>query len=200
MIGFLRGKIVNKQPPLLMIDVGGIGYEVYAPMSTFYQLGEDSQTVTLLTQFIVREDAHLLYGFYHPQERDLFRALIKVNGVGPKLALSILSGMSVDEFVLCVQNKDISRLMLIPGVGKKTAERLVIETRDSLEKWTINSTHTLSLMNTSSYVQDAISALITLGYKLNEAQRAIKEVQDQGKNSEELIRLALQNQLSGSRV
>lgn len=200
MIGFLRGKIVNKQPPLLIIDVGGIGYEVYAPMSTFYQLGEDSQTVTLLTQLIIREDAHLLYGFYHPQERDLFRALIKVNGVGPKLALSLLSGMSVDEFVLCVQNKDISRLVLIPGVGKKTAERLLIETRDSLEKWTISSANTLSLMNTSSYVQDAISALITLGYKLNEAQRAIKEVQDQGKNSEELIRLALQNQLSGSRV
>ena len=141
MIGFLRGLIVDKQPPLLLIDAGGIGYEIHAPMSTFYQLPDLQQVVTLLTQLIIREDAHTLYGFYQREERDLFRALIKVNGVGPKLALSILSGITTREFIQCVQNNDVSRLVHIPGIGKKTAERLVMETRDGLRNWADRNEH-----------------------------------------------------------
>lgn len=195
MIGFLRGTIVEKQPPLLLIEVNGVGYEVFAAMSTFYHLPELNQPVTLLTHLTVREDAHLLYGFYQRQERDLFRALIKVNGVGPKLALSILSGITTQEFVQCVQDKDISRLVHIPGIGKKTAERLVIETRDALAHWATEPA-AATLSNEQRYIQDAVSALTALGYKSNEAQRAIKQVQHQGRNSEELIRLALQKSLA----
>lgn len=196
MIGFLRGTIVDKQPPLLMIDVGGLGYEIHAPMSTFYHLPDLQQTVTLLTHLVVREDAHLLYGFYQRQERDLFRALIKVNGVGPKLALSILSGITTHEFVQCVQDNDVSRLVHIPGIGKKTAERLIIETRDALAHWA-TETITGAVSSEQHYIQDAISALTALGYKPSDAQRAIKQVQHSGRNSEELIRLALQNKAPG---
>lgn len=199
MIGFLRGIIVEKQPPLLIIDVGGIGYEIHAPMSTFYHLPDLQQMVTLLTHLVVREDAHLLYGFYHRQERELFRALIKVNGVGPKLALSILSGITTQEFVQCVQDNDVSRLVHIPGIGKKTAERLIIETRDALTYWA-TATTTGTLTSEQHCIQDAISALTALGYKPVEAQRAIKQVQHQGRNSEELIRLALQNKAPGNHV
>ncbi len=159
-------------------------------MSTFYHLPDLQHTVTLLTHLIVREDAHLLYGFSERQERNLFRALIKVNGVGPKLALAILSGITTQEFVQCVRENDISRLVHIPGIGKKTAERLVIETRDALADWTCATTPPLA--PEQQYIQDAISALTTLGYKPADAQRAIKQVQQQGGNSEELIRLALQ--------
>ena len=196
MIGFLRGIIVNKQPPILILDVNGVGYEIHAPMSTFYHLPDLLQSVSLLTHLIVREDAHLLYGFYQSEERDLFRALIKVNGVGPKLALSILSGISIQEFVQCVQDNDVSRLVLIPGIGKKTAERLIIETRDTLANWTSTDLAITNITSEQRYVQDAVSALTALGYKPNEAQRAIKQVQQQGRNSEELIRLALQSMVS----
>lgn len=199
MIGFLRGTIIEKHPPLLMIEVGGVGYEVYAPMSTFYHLPDLQQPVTLLTHLVVREDAHLLYGFGQRQERDLFRALIKVNGVGPKLALGILSGITTHEFVQCVQDNDVSRLVHIPGIGKKTAERLVIETRDALAHWSSTAAIAPTLSAEQRYIEDAISALTTLGYKPNEAQRAIKQVQHQGRNSEELIRLALQKMVPGSR-
>lgn len=197
MIGFLRGIIVDKQPPLLVIDVNGVGYEIYAPMSTFYLLPELQQSVTLLTHLVVREDAHLLYGFYQRQERELFRALIKVNGVGPKLALSILSGITTHEFVQCVQDNDVSRLIHIPGIGKKTAERLVIETRDALAHWATEAATVTTFSIEQRYIQDAVSALTTLGYKPNEAQRAIKQVQHQGRSSEELIRLALQKMVPG---
>lgn len=200
MIGFLRGIIVDKQPPLLMIDVSGVGYEVYAPMSTFYLLPDLQQSITLLTHLVVREDAHLLYGFYQPQERELFRALIKVNGVGPKLALSILSGITTHEFVQCVQDNDVSRLVHIPGIGKKTAERLVIETRDALAHWA-TATATITLFSSEQrYIQDAVSALTSLGYKPHDAQKAIKQVQHQGTSSEELIRLALQKMVPGNNV
>jgi holliday junction DNA helicase RuvA len=194
MIGCLRGILVEKQPPLLMLDVAGVGYEIYAPMSTFYHLPDLQQSVTLLTHLVVREDAHLLYGFYQSQERNLFRALIKVNGVGPKLALAILSGIATQEFVQCVRDNDISRLVNIPGIGKKTAERLVIETRDALADWAVDNA-AQHLAPSQRYIQDAISALTSLGYKPVDAQRAIKQVEQQGANSEELIRLALQNML-----
>lgn len=194
MIGFLRGIMVDKKPPLLLIEVNGVGYEVFAPMSTFYHLPELTQPVTLLTHLIVREDAHLLYGFFQRQERELFRALIKINGVGPKLALSILSSITHQEFIQCVQDNDVSRLVHIPGIGKKTAARLVIETRDTLTQWAAEPA-TPVLSDEQRYIQDAISALTALGYKANDAQRAIKQVQHQGRNSEELIRLALQKSL-----
>jgi len=192
MIGRLHGVIIEKQPPLLILDVSGVGYEVYAPMSTFYHLPALNQTTTLLTQLIVREDAQLLYGFYQTQERDLFRALIKVNGVGPKLALTILSGIQPDEFVACVQNNDISRLVLIPGIGKKTAERLIMETRDPLADWSA----ALESQQPNN-LQDAISALTALGYKPQEASRVVKKVYQEGQSREALIRSALQHMTAG---
>lgn len=184
MIGLLRGILLEKRPPGLLLDVNGVGYEIQAPMSTFYHLPETHQTVTLLTHLTIREDAHLLFGFYRRQERDLFRALIKVNGVGPKLALAILSGITADEFVQCIQNHDITRLVHIPGIGKKTAERLIIETRDALGACSVQS---------PQYIEDAVSALTALGYKPQDAQKAIQLVAKHGSSSEELIRLALQS-------
>jgi Holliday junction DNA helicase RuvA len=196
MITHISGLLLDKKPPLLVIDVNGIGYEIHAPMSTFYQLPETGNTITLLTHFVVREDAHLLFGFYHEQERKLFRALIKVNGVGPKLALTILSGMETDQFVQCVQLQDASRLTHIPGVGKKTAERLMIEMRDALSHWdmltTTASITQTDLANPNQVIQDAISALTALGYKSQEAKQAIAKVHQPDHNNEQLIRLALQ--------
>src|SRR3990167_8775529 len=138
MITHICGTLLDKQAPLLTIDVNGIGYEIFAPMSTFYQLPDVGNKITLLTHFVVREDAQLLFGFHSDQERKLFRALIKVNGVGPKLALTILSGMETDHFVQCIHAQDTTSLTNIPGVGKKTAERLMIEMRDALAHWGLN--------------------------------------------------------------
>ncbi len=135
MIGQIRGIILEKQPPQLLVDVHGVGYEIDAPMSTFYQLPDVGQEVSLFTHFVVREDAHHLYGFYTRDERHLFRTLLKVNGVGPRLALTILSSTAPDEFVRCVLNNDTASLVRLPGIGKKTAERLVIEMRDKLSDW-----------------------------------------------------------------
>src|SRR5262245_59122083 len=124
MIGAVRGRIVSKTPPQLLVDVGGVGYELEAPMSTFYKLPDVEQEVSLLTHPVVREDAHVLYAFATESERRLFRSLIKVSGVGPKIALALLSGIQVEQFVECVQNENTAALTRIPGVGKKTAERL----------------------------------------------------------------------------
>ena len=200
MIGRLTGKIQHKQPPELLIDVNGVGYEVFAPMSTFYQLPALEQTVTIHTHFVVREDAQLLYGFYTEHERRLFRALIRVNGVGPKLALTILSGMDTDVFVECVQSKNTSALIGIPGIGQKTAERLIIETRDVLAQWQhreLTPLNTNDTFDNNREIQDAISALITLGYKLADAKRAITQQAAPGLNSETLIRQALQHMMKG---
>ena len=198
MIGQLRGIILEKQPPLLLLDVNGVGYEIDAPMGTFYRLPDIGQEVTLLTHFVVREDAHHLFGFFTRDERMLFRTLLKVNGVGPKLALTILSSIDPDEFVRCVMNNDTASLVRIPGVGKKTAERLIIEMRDKLTSWQKNSTADLNLLTPNKNnnvrnqtLQDAISALITLGYKPQEASRAVSKVDDGSKSCEEIIRLAL---------
>lgn len=193
MITHLTGKLIAKTPPSLVIDVNGIGYEVQAPMSTFYQLSEMDSTVTLLTHFVVREDAQLLFGFYTEQERKLFRALIKVNGVGPKLALTILSGMDTEQFVQCVQCQDDSRLTRIPGIGKKTAERLIIEMRDALSHWEIEGLPLeKNLIDPNQAIQDAIAALTALGYKPQEAKTAVTKAHQPEHNSEKLIRLALQ--------
>ena len=199
MIGQIRGIIIEKQPPYLLIDVGGIGYEISAPMTTFYHLPDCQQETTLHTHLIVREDAHTLYGFYHQRDRLLFRALIKVNGVGPKLALTILSGIEPDHFVQCVMKKDISRLVSIPGIGKKTAERLVMETKEALSTWhapnpTDRQTTTVT---TDQNVQDAISALVALGYKPTEANRSVLQIQETELSSEAMIRLALKHMVDG---
>jgi Holliday junction DNA helicase RuvA len=199
MIGQLRGIILEKQPPQLVLDVNGVGYEVDAPMSTFYQLPEVGQTITLLTHFVVREDAHHLYGFYTRDERSLFKALLKVNGVGPKMALTILSSVSAETFVQSVMNNDTASLVRLPGVGKKTAERLVIEMRDKLDQWSaklapIGEGAVLAQPQTTrhSALQDAVAALVALGYKQAEATRVVTRVDDGALTSEALIRRALQ--------
>lgn len=196
MIGRLHGKIINKQPPQLLIDVQGVGYEVDAPMSTFYQLPDLGSEVTLHTHMVVREDAQLLYGFASESERSLFRHLIKINGVGPKLALTILSGMSADEFINCVQDNDAAALVRLPGVGKKTAERLIIELRDrlkdSLPQDATSPVLSRSVTTASNPVSDAVSALIALGYKPQEASRMVRAINTDGLDTEEIIKQSLQ--------
>ena len=195
MIGQIRGIILEKQPPQLVVEAYGVGYEIDAPMSTFYRLPAERQEVSLFTHLIIREDAHHLYGFYTREERHLFRTLLKVNGVGPRLALTILSSVAPDEFVRCVLNNDTASLISLPGVGKKTAERLVIEMRDKLSSWSPSLPENVGMNLTQSsrqhILQDAISALIALGYKPQEATRKVSKVDDGIASSEELIRHAL---------
>ena len=197
MIGRLRGLILEKQPPWLVLDVQGVGYELEAPMSTFYKLPALEETVSLYTHLTVREDAHLLYGFGSETERRFFRAVLKVNGVGPKLALAILSGIELNEFIQCVNEGDTMRLVRLPGVGKKTAERLIIEMRDRLNEWGDKAmppatSDTSRPVRVTSPSADAISALIALGYKPAEASRWVHHVEVEGLSSEVLIRKALQ--------
>lgn len=192
MIGQLRGILVEKKPPFLIVDVHGVGYELQASMTTMYVLPSIGKEIFLYTHFVVREDAQLLYAFANEAERIVFRQLIKVSGVGPKLALTILSGMDVANFVQCIEAGDSSRLIKLPGVGKKTAERLVVEMRDKFVKQlSTKPTDFTEVVIDSS--QDAISALVSLGYKQNEAQTVIRKVYVDGADSEALIRLALQS-------
>lgn len=197
MIGRLRGKILIKQAPILILDVGGVGYEVAAPMTTFYQLPEIGAEVVLHTHLLVREDAQLLYGFICEPDRILFRTLIKVSGVGAKLALALLSGLSAREIAQTVQTNDVARLTAVPGVGKKTAERLLIELRDRLEDWSDNKMEPdlgqVSASMGTHALKDAISALIALGYKPPEASRMVNGLDCADRSSEEIIRLALQS-------
>ncbi|HVT37306.1 MAG TPA: Holliday junction branch migration protein RuvA [Nevskiaceae bacterium] len=190
MIGRLTGKLVQKQPPLLLLDVNGVGYEIEAPMSTFYKLPATGETVTLHTHLTVREDAHLLFGFATHAEKDLFRALIKLNGVGPKLALSVLSGMSVEEFWITVRAQDAVRLTKLPGVGKKTAERLVLEMRDKA-----GAPESAQLPGApaaqASPLQEARAALAALGYKPAEIERYTQAVYKDGMTVEQIIQEAL---------
>lgn len=199
MIGQIRGIIISKTPPQLLIDVNGIGYEVDAPMSTFYQLPAEGSEVRLLTHFVVREDAHHLFGFYTQEEQRLFRTLLKVNGVGPRLALTILSSVTPAEFVRSVLNNDTGSLVRLPGVGKKTAERLVIEMRDKLSDWieplTPEQTKPSAPLGRQNQLQDAIAALVALGYKSQEASRVVTKIDDGGAASEELIRRALREMM-----
>jgi len=196
MIGRLRGTLLHKQPPHLLLDVQGVGYEVEVPMSTFYELPAEGGEVTLFTHLLVREDAHLLCGFATGAERALFRSLIKVSGVGAKLALAILSGISADGFARCVQNQDAATLTRLPGIGKKTAERLIIEMRDRLEGFTglgIGAAGRMAGRSApDSPVEDAVSALVALGYKPPEASRLVRAVDCIDLPSEEIIRRALQ--------
>lgn len=190
MIGFLRGRILQRQAPHLLVDVQGVGYEVEAPMSTFYSLPEVGAEVMLYTHLAVREDAHVLFGFGTETERRLFRALIRVNGVGPRLALTILSGVSVENFVRCVRDNDSAALTRLPGIGRKTAERLVVEMRDRLEDAGGDAVTRNAPMTARD---EAMSALVSLGYKPPEAGRMLQAIQDTGISSAELIRRALQN-------
>jgi len=189
MISFLRGKLVVKTPPLLVLDVNGVGYEIEAPMTTFYELPVLGVEITLHTHLVIREDAHSLFGFATEADRTMFRTLIKVNGVGPKLALTILSGQSAEQFHQCIHDNDIQALMRLPGVGKKTAERLVIEMRDRLPNLGETATLTPIVGNAK---QEAVSALCSLGYKPLDATKMVQGIHSEGKSCEDIIRLALQ--------
>jgi len=195
MIGFLRGKLVYKAPPLLILDVQGVGYELEAPMTTFYNLPGIGVEVTLHTHLVVREDAHSLFGFAAEADRSLFRTLIKVNGVGPKLALTILSGQSAEEFHHCIHNNDTQALVRLPGVGKKTAERLIIEMRDRLPEAKPSATDNVTPTIASAAgnpKQEAISALCSLGYKPLDANKMVQNINTDNKSCEDIIRQALQ--------
>jgi Holliday junction DNA helicase RuvA len=188
-IGRLQGVLVHKEPPSLVLDVNGVGYELEAPMSTFYDLPAVGERLTLHTHLVVREDAHLLYGFSRESQRRLFRSLLKVNGVGPRVALALLSGLSDAEFTRAIANEDIARFTQVPGIGRKTAERLIVEMRDKLEAASPAAARPAAAP--ADPVQEAVSALIALGYKPQEASRAVGRVPQQGQVSEELIRQAL---------
>lgn len=187
MIGQIRGILIEKQPPTLIIDVQGVGYLLQAPLSTIFALPELGKEVTLRTHFIVREDAQLLYGFATLDEWRLFQALIKVNGVGPKMALALLSGMSPVEFAEVLQTQAVGRLQRVPGIGAKTAQRILVEMRDAKMD---DFKHVA--MQTQSAKQDAIMALMSLGYHAQEAQKAVGRVEDGEQNCEQIIKEALQ--------
>lgn len=198
MIGQIRGVLVSKQPPDILLDVNGVCYELQVPLSTLYQLPDVGKQLLLHTHFVVREDAQLLYGFFEAKDKAMFRALIKVNGVGPKMGLAILSGMDADEFVRTVRHNDIAALTRMPGVGKKTAERLIIELRDRLGEWETTDMPEMptDAMAASSVTRDAETALVSLGYKPQQAARAIALVLKDNPEiaeSEALIRMALKS-------
>jgi Holliday junction DNA helicase RuvA len=190
LIGSLRGRLAAKAPPQLLLEVGGVGYEIEAPMSTFYGLPAVGEEVRLLTHLVVREDAHVLYGFASDAERQLFRSLLKVSGVGPKMALGILSGTSVEGFAACVTLQDATALTRIPGIGRKTAERLIIEMRDRLASPA--PTTGLGAATGAGAEGEAFAALVALGYKPAEASRLLKSAGGEAASTEELIRRALQ--------
>lgn len=201
MIGRLTGKVAHKKPPFLLLDVNGVGYEIEAPMSTFYALPLGDELVTLHTHLAIRDDAHVLYGFASEADRIMFRALLKVSGVGGKMALAILSGMTVDEFSLSVQAGDAASLTRLPGVGKKTAERLIVEMRDRLEKLgaelsggtaTAGMPAAAPMAVEASALSDAYSALEALGYKAADVRRMTKSIDCDGLSTEEIIKAALQ--------
>ncbi len=198
MIGRLKGTLAEKQPPALLLDVQGVGYELEAPMSTFYSLPAVGEPVQLYTHLVVKDDGHYLYGFLTRLERSLFRSLIRVNGVGPKLGLTLLSGMPVDDLIRCIQQQDDTSLTRMPGVGKKTAQRLVIDLKDRVgdlgqpaavpaDGGTVTSTGP-----SGDATADAISALVALGYRSAEASKLVSRIDNAGLPSEEIIRLALQ--------
>nr|WP_221798497.1 Holliday junction branch migration protein RuvA [Oceanobacter mangrovi] len=203
MIGRLQGILLEKSAPDLLIDVAGVGYELQAPISTCAVLGRIGDPVILYTHLAIREDAHQLYGFSDKGQRTLFRTLIKVSGVGPKLALAILSGMDVNSFAQCVHAEDINALTKLPGVGKKTAERLIVEMRDRLKEWQTpgplwDAVSQQEVAAADAILMEAESALIALGYKPTEAAKMLNKVAGQATTPEELIRLALRNSLGNA--
>jgi holliday junction DNA helicase RuvA len=202
MITFLDGKLVGALPTQAIVDVGGVGYEVFIPLSSYDKLPAVGQPIRILTHLVVREDAHVLYGFMSVAERDLFRLLVNnVSGIGPKLALAVLSGMSVINFKSAVVNSDVAALAKISGLGKKTAERIVLELKDKLGVAAAWEAATAAHAPTPEQEQanEAVLALIALGYKQVEAHRAVRELQQKepGKSAEELVKLALKKMASG---
>lgn len=200
MIGRIRGMLLDVQPPEILLDVAGVGYEIQVPMTTIYELPGTGAELSLFTHFVVREDAQMLYGFLTERDRALFRHLIKVNGVGPKLGLAILSGLDAVSFVRAVQRDDTSTLVQLPGVGKKTAERLLVEMRDKLADWMLELDEGGSQAPASdrSMEAEAEAALVALGYKSAEASKAVAAANDGNmQRSEDLIRKALQSMVSG---
>ncbi|MFK7814899.1 MAG: Holliday junction branch migration protein RuvA [Gammaproteobacteria bacterium] len=202
MIGRLQGEIIEKQAPYLLLDVNGVGYELEAPMSTFYELPECGQSVMLHTHLMIRDDAHTLYAFIQLRDRSMFRNLLKVNGVGAKMALAILSGMDSNAFAQCIHHGDVDSLVRIPGVGKKTAERLILDMRDRLDKditlqVASNGKNGNGVNNyVADPIADAVSALVSLGYKPNEASRMVNTVDIKTQDSEDIIRQALKTSMS----
>jgi Holliday junction DNA helicase RuvA len=192
MIGWLRGRLIAKHPPALMVDVNGVGYELEAPMSTFYDLPPVGAEIELFTHLVVREDAQVLYGFATEAERRLFRGLLKVSGVGPKIALGLLSGISVEGFLRCIEAEDADSLVRIPGIGRKTAERLLIEMRDRVGNLAATGEHARAAGGTGSAQAEAFSALVALGYKPAEVGRLLKAADGSDGTVEDLIRRALQ--------
>ena len=192
MIGSLKGKLIEKLPPRVLVEAGGVGYEVEVPMSTAFALPEIGAEVALLTHLVVRDDAHLLYGFATKAERDLFRALIKINGVGPKLALTVLSGISRDAFVACVRDGDVAQLTRLPGIGKKTAERLIVELKDRFD-----GAGAIGGTLAATPAAEAVRALESLGYKPSEAAKMVQGVGKDATSAEDIIRRALQWALRG---
>jgi len=192
-IGYLRGRLASKHPPALVIDVAGVGYELEAPMSTFYQLPEVGEDIQLFTHLVVREDAHLLYGFASESERRLFRDLLRVSGVGPKIGLALLSGMNVESFLLCVESQDVESLVRVPGIGRKTAERLVVEMRDrirALEEAPAAAARAVGGSATGP-AAEAYAAMVALGYRPVEVTRLLKQVATQDRATEDIIREVL---------
>jgi Holliday junction DNA helicase RuvA len=196
MIGQLRGILLIKQPPALLLDVQGVGYELEAPMTTFYDLPAEGGELLLHTHLVVREDAQMLFGFSTAEQRDLFRQLLRISGIGPRVALAILSGLSVAEFHACINGEDVARLTRVPGIGRKTAERVILELRGKELPGTSVSAITAEGAAGGDMRGDAISALVALGYKLRDAEKAVGQLADQADSSEALIRQALQ-MLSG---
>ncbi len=196
MIGHLKGRIINKNPPEVLIEVEGIGYELLCPMSTFYELDNLSEDILLFTHLSIKEDAHTLFGFITKDEKNVFRELIRVNGVGPKVALAILSNLSVSSLVQCISTEDADLLAKTPGIGKKTALKLIVELQDRLEKLELSG----SLVSSKEFKQSsnpnsrqAIEALQSLGFKVKEANKMVSKIDDQDLSTEQIIRLALQN-------
>lgn len=194
MIGLLQGIIIEKAPPEIILKVAGVGYEIELPLNYFADLPEIGQELTIYTHLAVREDAHLLYGFINKTEKLLFRRLIKVNGVGPKLALAILATLSPENFLDLVKREEIARLTKIPGVGKKTAERLVLELKDKFKDLNeITSKIPRFEKIDNNITEKAIDALVSLGYKPLEAQKMVKNIDISNLNLEQIITQALKN-------
>jgi Holliday junction DNA helicase RuvA len=193
MIGSLIGLIKEKKPSLLLLEVNGVGYEIHVPLSTSFQLPKNGESAYLLTHLVVREDQHTLYGFATEEERKLFRTLIKISGVGAKMALTILSGINVNGFVQSVINEDIDTLVHLPGIGKKTAERLIVEMKDRIEGITDNLESSASSTSENNTVIEARNALVNLGYKNNEAKKILDNIDTNGLSVEVLLRQALKS-------
>ena len=196
MIGQIKGQIISKNPPEVLLEVGGIGYELLCPMSTFYQLDNSSEDTLLYTHLSIKEDSHTLFGFISKDEKNMFRELIRVNGVGPKVALAILSHLSVSSLVDCIMSEDADLLAKTPGIGKKTALKLIVELQDRLDKVELVNASTSTMGHKTSFnpnAKQALAALQSLGFKTKEANKMVSKIEDKDLTTEQLIRLALQN-------